>query len=695
MQNNNNNKSNTTGKCCQQSESTVFSLFDSFPEPVFIIDPEGIILEANISFAARFSKRPEECAGTNVYDILSCDLLMPEIAEHRRKKAEEVLHTGKRLFFDDEHDGKTYRSTIYPILSSDGSIARLLIIAQNVTELHHTEAITDFHLRLIEMTETHSAEELLRATLDEAERITGSIASFCHTLKSDQSQLLLRIWSTNTFKNTCRTQEKEEECSLNNYKMLADIFREKKSIMHNDSCSHRNCQSMLDNYPDIRRELLVPVLRNEQVIAIFGVCNKPSDYDEIDARYLSALTDRAWETIARKNAEQLKKSIEETLIQSQKMEVVGQLAGGIAHDFNNMLGIILGHAELAINKAEYSFDDLEAIHKAASHSADLTRQLLAFARKQVATPKVIEINFMIEEMLPMLRRLIGENISLLWRRAPGTNVRVTIDTIQLNQILTNLCVNARDAIGGIGEIAIATEIVHVVNGDTAQPCTLPGDYIILSVTDNGRGIPKENLPHIFEPFFTTKEKGKGTGLGLSTVYGIVKQNNGYIDCQNMDGNGCTFRVYLPRQKHLDVQASSDQQKVIDPEFCNETILLVEDNLDILQLCGQMLENIGYTVVLASRPTIAIQLAEKYEGMIDLLLTDVIMPEMNGCDLSKRLQSIYPGIRTIFMSGYTADILDYNGGVPEEMNFIEKPFTINALTGIVKEALSLSPTFTLR
>jgi PAS domain S-box-containing protein len=387
-------------------------------------------------------------------------------------------------------------------------------------------------------------------------------------------------------------------------------------------------------------------------------------------------------------AEEVRQKLQAQLIQAQKMESVGRLAGGVAHDFNNMLGVILGHIELALMKLkpdESIIEDLKEIRKAAERSAELTRQLLAFARKQAVVPKVLDISETVEGMLKMLRRLIGENIDLLWM--PGKNLwPVKVDPAQIDQILANLCVNARDAIIGTGKITIETRNAQL---DEAYCLVheeiIPGDYVMLAVTDNGCGMNKGTLDKLFEPFFTTKEVGKGTGLGLAMVYGIVKQNNGFIHAYSQPGKGTTFKIHLPRYTGKTIEATAQGNFKV-PQGQNETILFVEDELSILNIGRIMLERLGYHVLTADTPAGAIRVIKEHESRVHLLITDVVMPEMNGWDLAHHLVLLHPNLRCLFMSGYTTDVIAHHGHLDENVIFMQKPFSMNDLAIKVREAL---------
>lgn len=390
-------------------------------------------------------------------------------------------------------------------------------------------------------------------------------------------------------------------------------------------------------------------------------------------------------------SERKRKTLEKQLFQAQKMESVGLLAGGVAHDYNNMLSIIIGYSDLAIEKVKPSdplHDDLMEISAAAKRSTDITRQLLAFARQQTIAPKVLDLNDTIGSMLKMLRRLIGENIDLSWR--PGAEVwPVKIDPTQVDQILANLCVNARDAIADVGKVTIETRNIFLDEDYCADHAGfIPGKFVLLAVSDSGCGIAPESLEKVFEPFFTTKGQGEGTGLGLATVYGIVKQNEGFINVYSEPDNGTSIKIYIPRHtgKAIDTQVEITEE--IPLSLSNETVLLVEDDAAILKLGKRILEDLGYTVLPAGGPHEAIRLSEKHDGEINLLITDVVMPEMNGRELSEKLKGLYPGLKILFMSGYTANVIAHRGVLDDGINFIAKPFSKKAMAVTVREMLDI-------
>ncbi|MBN2695410.1 transporter substrate-binding domain-containing protein [bacterium] len=410
----------------------------------------------------------------------------------------------------------------------------------------------------------------------------------------------------------------------------------------------------------------------------------------------------------RKKAEAEKERLQTQLSQAQKMESIGRLAGGIAHDFNNMLSVILGYSDIIIEQTKDNKDilnNINEIKKAAQRSIELTQQLLAFARKQVITPKILNINNAIENLLNMLRRVIGENIKLCW--IPNNNIKnVKMDPTQLDQILTNLCINSKDAIlKNDGIITISTDLVEFTKEFCEKNIKFSiGEYVKISVSDNGSGIDEEVLGKIFEPFFTTKEIGKGTGLGLSTVYGIVKQNGGFIDITTQIGVGTVFCIYLPiddqninTEKILETNITIKQES---QENKNITILLVEDEPLILKITSKMLKKFGYNVISTASSLKAVEIVNSYKNKqqnsdnsadllefhskIDFLITDVIMPELNGYELSQKIKQIAPEVKSIFISGYTADIIEFDK--ISNSVFLQKPFTIQELISKIEENL---------
>ena len=381
------------------------------------------------------------------------------------------------------------------------------------------------------------------------------------------------------------------------------------------------------------------------------------------------------EKAERRRAEEEKARLEMQLLQAQRIESLGRLAGGVAHDFNNMLTVILGRVELiktTLPPSHALLNDLQEIEKAAIHSRDITRQLLAFSRKQLIEPRVIDLNELITNTQKTVARLIGEDINL--RVLLGNDLwKIKFDASQVDQILVNLVVNARDAMPHGGNVTIETSNLSI---DTSfcreNPLFVPGQYVLLQVTDEGAGMDDEVLSHIFEPFFTTKEVGKGTGLGLATVYGIVKQNNGVVTVTSQPGAGTIFKIFIPRCEKADEDASR-RVEVTTPPSQGMTVLLVEDNEMVRNVAKRMLEAIGYKVLVAETPDAALSLFEKGKNRIDLLFTDVVMPGMSGKELMDKIRAFTPELKVLFMSGYTSDAIVHRGVFDEGAHFIQKPF----------------------
>jgi two-component system, cell cycle sensor histidine kinase and response regulator CckA len=382
-----------------------------------------------------------------------------------------------------------------------------------------------------------------------------------------------------------------------------------------------------------------------------------------------------------------RRALEEQFRQAQKMEAVGRLAGGVAHDFNNLLMVISGYAEVILSKLEFEHplsEKARAIQQAADRATTLTRQLLAFSRKQLLELKVVDLNAIVSDMERLLRPLIGENVDLVAKLAPDAGY-TRADAGQLEQVLMNLVVNAKDAMPNGGTLTIQTENI-LIDDSTRRGQTFirPGSYVMLSVSDTGMGMDKETQSRIFEPFFTTKEKGKGTGLGLSTVYGIVKQSGGYVMVQSELGTGSTFHIYLPQVEGTAEKHAAPAARVAAGG--TETILLVEDEESVRQLVRDTLESKGYKIVEAGNGDEGIRAAVRYDGKIDLVITDVVMPGMGGRELAEQIVKLRPGTKVLFLSGYAEDAILSDGGIDNATAFLQKPFTLQNLSRKVREVL---------
>jgi PAS domain S-box-containing protein len=705
-----------------------------------------------------------------------------------------------------------------PVADEDGKISGVVLVFRDQSEERFAHRLIQLRLQLIDYASTHSLSELLTKAIDDVCQLVDSPIGFFHFVEPDQKTIVLQQWSTRTLKEFCQSEGKGMHYGIEQAGVWADCIRQKRPVIHNDYMSLAEKKGLPQGHAEVVRELVVPVIYQDKVVAVLGVGNKPDNYTERDVETVTFLADIAWHIVVKKRAEMaleeniaftwavldnlpvgiavnsvdpgvtfhymnenfpkfyrttreklaepdgfwqsvyedpafredMKKRVlddcasgdpermqwvdvpitrtgegttyisarniqipdkplvistvwdvterklaesaqerlQEQFIQAQKMESVGRLAGGVAHDFNNMLSVILGNVEIALDRVEPQqeiHEDLNEIRSAALRSADLTRQLLAFARRQTVSPKILDLNDTIEGMLRMLKRLIGEDIDLTWLPAPGV-WPVMIDPAQIDQILANLCVNARDAIDDVGKITIETGNTIFNESYCADHLGfIMGEYALLALSDDGSGIARETLMHIFEPFFTTKRPGEGTGLGLATVYGIVKQNNGFINVYSEPGRGTTFKIYLPRFQGEVVEVKREEVLEI-PQAKGETVLIVEDEPSILAMGKRMLESLGYTVLVAHSPDEALGEAAGRQGAIHLLLTDVVMPEMNGRELAERLMALEPELQCLFMSGYTANVIARHGVLKEGVQFIQKPFSKKDLAVKVRQVL---------
>jgi len=627
----------------RESEALFRNLFEHHAAVQLIIDPDsGNIIDANDAAVEFYGWTLEQLQQRRIQDI---NTLSPEEINQEMKKA----RTNKRIHFEFRHR------------RADRSIRDVEVFSSNI----EAKGKDRLHSVIHDITVRKQAEEALRFTQFAIDHMSD--AAFWMT--SDA-----RLFYVN--QAACRALGySSDELVL---MTVADIDPEFPMEIWSDYWNELR----------EKRHFVFQTIHRAKDGRVYPV-EIQANFVEFDGREYNCAFAR--DITERKRVDEEREKLQAQLNQAQKMESVGRLAGGVAHDFNNMLGAILGYTELGmieVSPTDPIHGTLKDIQKAALRSADLTRQLLAFARKQTVAPKVLDLNETLKGMLKMLRRLIGEDIGLAW--LPGKDLGwIRMDPSQIEQLLVNLCVNARDAIHDTGKITVETGAVTFDETDCAAHVGFtPGKYVLLTVSDDGCGIDAETLSHLFEPFFTTKEVGKGTGLGLATVYGMVKQNNGFIDVYSKPGQGTTFKIYLPR--HATESGRTALMDASQPAARgHETILLVEDEPMILDITTKMLERQGYTVQAAATPGEAIRLAREHVGEIHLLMTDVVMPEMNGRDLAKNLLSLYPNLKRLFMSGYTADVIAHHGVLDEGVQFIQKPFSVQTLAvkvrGVLDEA----------
>lgn|GEM_PF-1202665 len=659
-----------------QSEAFFLTVFENHAAVMLLLDAgTGYIVNANTAATGFYGWPVEQLRSINMCELDATswtrnDAWLNDLA---------ALGQGRFVTMHRRADGSLRHVEVCFGTTLQKGRTMLFCTVQDNSERQHFEALTAFRLRLLEMAEIASTEELLTFTLDEAERLTGSTLGFFNFVSEDQSVL----------RHACSSSSQSDNCghaphpTVIDFGVSADIIREKRAVIHNDHATLRHCNCAFVNHEEAKRELIVPIIRNGKVMATLEIGNKPVDYDDNDIRLVGVLAGVAWDIIAKKFAEESEHKMQEALQHTQKMDLIGRLAGGIAHDINNVLAAILGHTEIVIDRISPEnplTENLQNIQNSTIRAANLIQQLLAFARKQTIQPKILLLDAVLGEQIPRLGEVVGEQVRLMWH--PGTHdARIHMDQSQLEQLMTNLCANARDAITNQGSVMIETSIVRVKPSDcyAGHPCLTPGNFAMISVIDTGCGIEKSVRPHIFEPFYTTKEVGKGTGLGLSTVYGIVKQNKGFLDCQSDPGRGTRFSVYLPLFDNTVGQAGTQLPEKPAKHINLKTILLVDDNQAIVQVTKSMLVKQGYHVLTATSPNEAIGMVSGSKETIDLLLTDMVMPEMNGKDLSIKLLSLYPQMKTLFMSGYAMEMTALKEVSENETHFIRKPFRISELT----------------
>ena len=619
------------------------SMIFNLHEDILVIDHDYCITDMNNTAMMTLGLDRDAVVGKKCYEV-SHSLNSPCHENGEHCVLAEVFATGESSNCRHKHihsDGTQTHIDILmsPLKNEDGRVTHVIEAARDITDLVQAQNALERLLSAIEQTGEMivitDAAGSIQYVNPAFERVTGytrkeAIGNNPRMLKSGtQDDLFYRsLWETissgGTFKSRFVNKRKD-----------GTLFTEEASI-----APVRDASGRIVNYVAVKRDI----------------------------------TDRL--------------QLTDQLQQAQKMESVGRLAGGVAHDYNNMLSVIIGFAELALDKVDPSNavrGDLNEILNAAKRSAEITRQLLAFARKQTIAPKVLDLNEIMDSMLKMLRRLIGEDIDLYWH--PENQLwPILIDPSQLEQILANLCVNARDAISGAGKVTIETNMVTFDEAYcTDHPGFVTGEFVLLAVSDDGCGMDKEILDHIFEPFFTTKSENEGTGLGLATVYGIVKQNNGFINIYSESGKGTTFKIYLPRHVGEAEKIGSDDI----PELRRgrgELVLVVEDEPTIMKLCEMMLIRLGYDVLTAGTPDEAVKLAEAHTGEIHLLLTDVVMPGIDGRELANRLSALHPDIKVLFMSGYTTNVIAHRGVLEEGVQFIHKPFSLKDMGMKIREIL---------
>jgi two-component system, cell cycle sensor histidine kinase and response regulator CckA len=627
------------------------AIVESAEDPIFICDPDGRYLYGNRRAAANLGLTPEQFAGKSVDELFP-----PDVAAAFRAGVRQVVESGETLKSEDHlvlGDGAEFWSStlMQPLRDASGRITAVQGIVRDILSRKRAEIALQ------------KSEERLRQVIR-----ASHIGIF--DLNFDAKSV---YWST-------------EQRAIWGWG-ADDVIAWDEHLAHihpDDLVNVTTASEQAHRHPDGVFELEHRITRRDGVERWVIVRAQAFFAGEGAARRLARVVGATRDITDEKLAAAERAELQARLVQSQKLESVGRLAGGIAHDFNNILNIIIGCAEMAASEADpiAVSSYLAEILKAATRSADLTRQLLGFARRQTVMPRVVDLNDFVSASLKMLRRLIGEHVTLSWH--PGGDVwPVRIDPVQVDQILVNLVANARDAIGEAGSVVIHTENVPL-SSNFMYPGLQSGDYVRLAVVDDGKGMDPETQSHLFEPFYTTKPAGHGTGLGMASVDGIVRQNGGLITVVSAIGRGTTVNVLLPRVVTLPASAAVGHIEAL--RGGTETILLVEDEPALLRLATRSLESLGYTVLSASRPDDAIVMAREHSGPLHMLLTDVVMPGMNGRKLADRLLEDVPSLKCLFMSGYTDGIIGKGGVLEEDVHFLQKPFSPKSLAEKVRQVL---------
>lgn len=640
-------KQKVTKETLRQSEEVLRLLLDSAGEGICGIDLEGLCTFCNPASARLLGyDSPDHLVGRNMHDL--------------------IHHTGA--------DGA-------PISRHD---------CQVLKALHKGEAIHRDDEILWRRDGTHFPAEYVSYPVRRAGKLIGSVVSFVDITKRRQADQALRA-----------SNRRYQQLFDNNPEAMFVYDLESLAFLAvNDAFV--NCygwsrdEFLRMTVKDIRKPSEVPALmkylsERASVFKNVGVWNyikKGGDRIEVEiTSFLIEWNGRPARVAYARDVTE-KKRTDQQLRQAQKMEAVGLLAGGIAHDFNNLLGVIIGYSEIlqeGLSPDDPLLRKAAAVHKAGLRAASLTRQLLAFSRKQVLDPRVLNLNVLVADTLKLLQRLIGENIEACMVAAPDLG-SIKADPSQIEQVIMNLTLNSRDAMPHGGKLTITTANVELGSRSILQhPELIPGSYVLLTVSDTGCGMSPETQSRIFEPFFTTKEVGKGTGLGLATVYGVVKQSGGYVWAYSELGRGTTFKIYLPRV--FDVSAAPESGKN-RKEIARgtQTVLVVEDAVPLRELARYLLESSGYTVLEAANGIDAIQLVDQYQGPIHLLLTDVIMPGMDGRRLARTLAPKRPEMKVLYMSGYPDEAIAHHGILEPGIALLQKPFTAEDLTRKVAKVL---------
>ncbi len=565
---------------------------------------------------------------------------------------------------------------------------------RDITDCKRNEDGLHARIALREYAMEHDLNSFLTKAVDEAERLTASSIGFIHFLDADQQTPRLRIWSTNTRSRLYSAEDQDAHHPLTTAGVWADCIHEQRPVIHNDYATLALRKELPTGHAPIIRVLTVPIIRDNQVLAVIGLGNKAEEYTTKDITTLSDFSDSVWDIVLQKRAEEERAKLETQLRQAQKMESIGTLAGGIAHDFNNILTAVLGYAELAhddLSVDQPSHAYISEVLKAGERAKSLVQQILAFSRQSEQEFKPLQIHLVVKEAVKLLRSTIPTTVEI----KQDINVNsgtVLADPTQIHQIVMNLCTNAYHAMrekGGTLAVGLSPLTVGEDDAKVNQFHLLPGTYIRLEVSDTGCGMNRLTLERIFDPYFTTKPKGEGTGLGLAVVHGIVKSCGGHITVYSEPGMGTTFRLYLPR---LADQGQQDQwQEAVELPRGHERIMVVDDEETIASMEKTMLEGLGYQVTIHTDPREAVMAMQLHPEAFDLICTDMTMPHLNGTEVTKRVRVFRPGMPVILCTGFSELINEEKAKALGLDGYLTKPLLRKDLATTVRAALDRSPT----
>lgn len=577
-----------------------------------------------------------------------------------------------------------------PVFDSHGKFIGIRGSNRDITALKKTERCLATRLQLREFALDHGLDEVIGKALELVEMMTCSTISFFHFIELDQKTITLQAWSPNTINKMCSMMDdcRGKHYMLEDAGVWADAIRERKPIIHNDYKGLAHRKGIPAGHVDLTRELVIPIFKGADIVAVLGVGNKPYDYDEADIVMLSDFCCVFWDAVQQKKFEQERDELESQLRQAQKMEAIGTLAGGIAHDFNNILSILIGFTELANMKLPENSSirpHLNKVLQAGDRAKDLVRQILTFSRRGEQERQPLQLNLLVKESMKLLRASIPATIKIIEKIDPATGY-VNADPTQMHQILMNLCTNAYHAMKHTGgELAISLKQVRIELNDVKVNgfSLFPGDYARLEVSDTGCGMNKATLERIFEPYFTTKPKDEGTGLGLAVVHGIVKDSGGHVSVYSEEGKGTTFRVYLPTVK----MGSTAQDRVHEAlPRGTQSILAVDDDATLLEMTKSMLEGFGYSVAAFSDSRQALEAFCETPMAFDLIVTDMTMPELTGLDLFLGVRRVRADMPVVMCTGFS-ELIDKEKAISLGISeFLEKPLSQRALAEAVARAL---------